>query len=221
MELRTVLGITEDVELLPTGDLNLLPDAEPTGERVVAAALAMQPELQAKIAAFMQADAAVALARANAWPDVTAGPTFEYDESKTVFVGGTLQIPLQVFNRKQGELMQAEAERARASADLEQSQVKVRMRALAAWQHYDNARRVARFLREEAGPASQRHAQDADKLFAAGQMDLLKVVEIRRRHLALREQLLEAESRAESYRIELEVLTGRVPLPASGDVPHE
>ena len=109
----------------------------------------------------------------------------------------------------------------RAVADLEQSQVKVRMRALAAWQHYDNARRAVQFLRDEALPASQRHSRDAEKLLAAGQVDLLKVVEIRRRHLALREQLLEAEGRAEGYRIEMEVLTGRIPLPAAADVRHE
>ena len=126
----------------------------------------------------------------------------------------TLQVPLQIFNRKQGEQMQAEAERARAAADFQQSRLKVKMRVVAAGQQYAGARRMVEFLRDQQMPASQRQLQDAEKLLAAGQVDLLKVVEVRRRNLALREQLLEAEGRAASQLVELETLIGSIPLPA-------
>jgi cobalt-zinc-cadmium efflux system outer membrane protein len=214
LELRAVLGMSDNTELLPEGELNLPPVADPAGQELVATALENQPELQAKAAALAQADAAVALARANSVPDVTAGPAFEYDEAKSYFVGATLQVPLQIFNRKQGELLQAEAERARAAADLEQSRLKVKMRTVAAAQQYATARRLADSLRRQQLPASQQQVQDAEKLLAAGQVDLLKVVEVRRRNLALREQLLDAESRAIGQLVELETLTGQLPLPS-------
>jgi len=83
------------------------------------------------------------LALANQKANVTFGPAIEVDESKTFFIGGTLQVPLQLYNKKEGEVLQAEAERAKAGAELEQVRIKVKMAVLAAWQQYEDARRLA------------------------------------------------------------------------------
>ncbi|HEV2971362.1 MAG TPA: TolC family protein [Pirellulales bacterium] len=211
LELRSTLGIAEVVQLEPQGDLKLPQQAaSPSLNTLVQAALATRPEIFAKTAALQQADAVVGLAIANQKADVTFGPAMEIDENKTFFIGATLQVPLQVYNKREGEVLQAEAERAKAATELEQSRLKVKMAVLAAWQQYEDARRLAATLANEALPASERHLQDAEKLLAAGQIDLLKLVELRRRHLAARQQLLEAQNQMVLRRIDLEILSGRL-----------
>ncbi len=164
----------------------------------------------------MQANAAAALAHANQRADFVVGPTFEVDESKTVFAGATLQVPLQIHNKKQGEMLQAEAERAKAAADLEQTQLKVKLKVQAAYEQYQSAERLAATLASESLPANQKHLQDAQRLLDVGQFDLLRLVELRRRNLLIRQQLLEAQNQAMLHRIEFETLTGRILSAARG-----
>jgi cobalt-zinc-cadmium efflux system outer membrane protein len=211
LELQTALGITEPLDLEPQGDLQLSPPTDNADlNGVVQAALANQPDVFAKMAALQQADAAVGLAIANQKADVTFGPATEVDENETFFIGATLQVPLQIYNRKEGEVMQAEAERSRAVAELELSRIKVKMAVLTAWQQYDDSRRLAALLANEALPQSQRYLQDADKLLAAGQIDFLKLIELRRRHLAARQQLADAQNQMVLRQIDLETLSGRL-----------
>ena len=211
IELQAALGITDLVELEPQGDLRLSPPTDYVDLNGVAqAALANQPEVFAKMAALQQADAAVGLAIANQKANVTFGPAAEVDENETFFIGATLQAPLQIYNRKEGEVMQAEAERSRAAAELEQTRIKVKMAVLTAWQQYDDARRLAALLANEALPQSERYLRDADKLLAAGQIDFLKLVELRRRHLVARQQLADAQNQMVLRQIDLETLSGRL-----------
>ncbi len=212
LELQAALGIAEPLELEPQGDLQLSPPTEYADlNSTVQAAATNQPEIFAKMSALQQADAAVGLAIANQRANFTMGPAFEQDETKTTFIGATLQMPLQIFNRKEGEVMQAEAERARAAAELEQARIKVKMAVLTAWQQYGDARRLAALLANEALPQSERYLRDADKLLAAGQIDFLKLIELRRRHLAARQQLADAQNQMVLRRIDLETLAGRLP----------
>ncbi len=216
-DLRLTLGLADPGELMPQGEI-ALPDAEgPIDfDALSAAAGDNQPEVRAKAAALAQADAAVALAHANQRADITAGPALEIDENKTFFAGATLQVPLQFYNKKQGELLQAEAEREKAAADLEQTRLKVKLGVRSAWEQYAAARRTTELLAIEVLPASQRHLQDAQRLLDAGQMDLLRLMELRRRNLAIRQQLLDAQHQMVVHRIEFETLTGRL-LTAESD----
>jgi cobalt-zinc-cadmium efflux system outer membrane protein len=219
LELRSAVGMAEDVQLEPRGDLQLPRQLEIGVAGLVQAALSTQPDVFAKLAAFQQADAAVGLAIANQKADVTFGPAMEVDENKTFFIGGTLQVPLQIYNKKEGEVLQAEAERAKAAAELEQSRLKVKMAVLAAWQQYDDARRLAATLAEQVLPTSDRYLQDAEKLLSAGQIDLLKLVELRRRRLAAQQQLLDAQNQMVLRQIELETLSGNLLAPYL--LPHD
>jgi cobalt-zinc-cadmium efflux system outer membrane protein len=219
LELRSALGMAEEVQLEPRGDLQLPRQFETGVNGLVQAALSTQPDVFAKQAALVQADAAVGLAIANQKADVTFGPAMEVDENKTFFIGGTLQVPLQIYNKKEGEVLQAEAERAKAAAELEQSRVKVKMAVLAAWQQSDDARRLAAVLVEQVLPTSDRYLQDADKLLSAGQIDLLKLVELRRRRLMAQQQLLDAQNQMVLRQIDLETLSGNLLAPYI--LPHD
>ncbi len=226
VDLRSSLGIAEGVQLVPQGGLNLpiempiavsaaninanIEDRSASIELLVQSALQTLPEVQAKAAALRQAAAAEQLARANQHANITAGPAIEIDESKTFFAGATIQVPLQIYNRRQGERLQAEAERAKAAADLEQTRLKVKIRILAAYDAYASVQRIAAALANDVLPASQQRLVDADKLLSAGQLDLLKLVELRRRLLAARQQLLESQNQMALRLIELDALTGRL-----------
>lgn len=221
LELRSALGIADELQLEPQGDLHFPPQPTTSLNGLMQGALDAQPEVFAKAAALQQASAAVGLAIANQKADVTFGPAIEVDENKTFFIGGTLQVPLQIYNKKEGEVLQAEAERAKAAAELEQTRLKVKMAVLAAWQQYDDARRLAATIANEVLPASDRYLQDADKLLSAGQIDLLKLVELRRRRLLARQQLLDAQNQMVLRQIDLETLSGRLlsPEPTSHESP--
>jgi cobalt-zinc-cadmium efflux system outer membrane protein len=211
LELQTTLGITEPVQLDPQGELRFSPPTDFAElNTFVQSALATQPEIFAKMSALQQADAAVGLAIANQKANVTFGPATEVDENETLFIGATLQVPLQIYNKKEGEVMQAESERSRAAAELEQSRIKVKMAVLTAWQQYEDARRLAATLSEGTLPLSERYLRDAEKLLAAGQIDLLKLVELRRRYLAARQQLVDAQNQMVLRQIDLETLSGRL-----------
>jgi outer membrane protein, heavy metal efflux system len=213
LELRSVLGIADELQLEPQGDLHFPPQPSPSLNGLIQRALDAQPEVIAKGAALQQASAAVGLAIASQKADVTFGPAIEVDENKTFFIGGTLQVPLQIYNKKEGEVLQAEAERAKAAAELEQVRIKVKMAVLAAWQQYDDARRLAATIAGDVLPTSDRYLQDAEKLQSAGQIDLLKLVELRRRRLLAQEQLLEAQNQMVLRQIDLETLSGRLLSP--------
>ncbi len=228
-DLKATLGLDDQTELVPQGEIDLppvdvtglpqanLPAGAPSGLTPLNESAALEqialdalPELQAKTAALQQANAAVQLACANQRVNVTAGPAVEVDENKTLFVGATVQVPLQIFNRHEGELLQAEAERAKAAADLEQSRLKIKIRVRAAYQAWLAARLLADRLERDVVPQSEKRARDAEQLVDAGQLDLLKLVEILRRHVQVREQLIEAQNQATLRHIELDALIGRL-----------
>ena len=125
-------------------------------------------------------------------------------------------MPLQFFNKKQGELLQAEAEREKTAADLEQTRLKVKLGVRSAWEQYAAARRTTELLAVDVLPASQHHLQDAQRLLDAGQLDLLRLMELRRRNLAVRQQLLDAQHQMVVHRIAFDTLTGRL-LTAESD----
>jgi outer membrane protein, heavy metal efflux system len=219
LELRTALGIADELQLEPQGDLHFPPQPPTSLNGLIQGAIAAQPEVFAKAFALQQTNAAVGLAIANQKVNVTFGPAMEVDEAKTYFIGGTLQVPLQIYNKKEGEVLQAEAERAKAAAELEQTRLKVKMAVLAAWQQYEDARRLAATLANDVLPTSDRYLQDAEKLLSAGQIDLLKLVELRRRRLIARQQLLDAQNQMVLRQIDLEALSGRLLFPEP--VSHE
>ena len=194
IELRTVLGLTDPGELQPQGDVDLPEDQGPIDLEVVSAAASdSQPEVRAKAAASRRP------MRRLPWPMRISGPTSRparrsrLTKTKRSSPAATLQVPLQLFNRKQGELLQAEAERAKAAADLEQTRLKVRLEIRSTWVQYAAAQKTIDLLAGDVLPASQRHLQDAQRLLDAGQIDLLKLVELRRRNLLIRQQLLDAQ----------------------------
>ena len=114
--LRALAGaafIAPDVDVV--GDLGF-PTIALSHDEAIQRALAARPDLQAAEAARAKARADVALARANAWWDIT--PQLEYKRTDTndQTFGFGISIPLRVFDRNQGEIARTQAEVDRVSA---------------------------------------------------------------------------------------------------------
>lgn len=123
--LRALVGaasVAPDVDVI--GDLGFR-DLGVSRDEAIQRALAARPDLQAAEATRDKAKADVALARANAWWDIT--PQLEYKRTDTndQTFGFGLSLPLRVFDRNQGEIArtQAEVDRVTAQRDATVAQI--------------------------------------------------------------------------------------------------
>lgn len=172
------------------------PGAVPALGALMAGLRSRHPELAVRRAALSEAHARVELADREAWPvpvigvELTReGPTGGAGNS---IVLGTLQLPLPLFQRNQGERAQSRAQAAalRAEEDLEQQAIESRL----ARAHADLSLAVARL---DVIAASTPSVADTlaliERGFAAGELPLIDV-------LAARQRLLDAErARLEAY----------------------
>ena len=171
-----------DVE--PVGTLGV-PAMTEESDALVAEALARRPDLRAAERSRESGEAAVRLARASRWPDVTVGLAYTHSEFQVSgdlpnTLGTTFSVPLPVFDRNQGEIVRAEAEAAIARHEVDQLRLTIPQEVRAAVTRYTVARdRVRRFeegFTRQAGEA--RHA--AEVSYREGNVSLLEFLEAER-----------------------------------------
>lgn len=88
------------------------------------AALTNRADIQASLARYDAADAALRLELAKRFPDVILGPSFSYDQGQNK-IGLNADAVLPVFNRNGGPIAEAKAKRALAAAQFTALQGKV------------------------------------------------------------------------------------------------
>jgi cobalt-zinc-cadmium efflux system outer membrane protein len=87
-------------------------------------ALTDRADIQASLARYDAADAAVRLELAKRFPDLTLGPSYSYDQGQNK-IGLSAAAALPIFNRNGGPIDEAEAKRALAAAQFEALQTNV------------------------------------------------------------------------------------------------
>lgn len=163
----------------------------------LAAATGLLPQaaaLQAAAHDYQVAEEALREAVAGQYPGLRIGPaaSFEYDGEWTSFLGLAFSLDLPLFNRNQGAIARATADRdhSRAAyvAQLHQ------MRADLADAHADLAgqRRLLEFMNREVLPPAAETLRLTEKSFAAGELDLLQLLQAQTAVIAIKEQYLEA-----------------------------
>jgi outer membrane protein TolC len=123
-------------------------------------------------------------------------------------IGAQINLPLPFPNRHRGEIMQGEAEEVRAALELRQAEVEVCEDVAAALARLDVAEKRAEIFRSQALPDLRRAVEDMEKLFQAGDVDLLKVIDVRRKLLKARDSYLDALWSVRQARAELLAATG-------------
>jgi cobalt-zinc-cadmium efflux system outer membrane protein len=191
-ELRRALGVVEG-NFTVQGTLGL-PPAQDDADGLLALALEQRPDMHAHQAAVAEADARVRLAIADRYGNPNVGPAYEYDPTRINLIGVQFTLPLPILNTHRGEICQRVAERARAALELRQAEITIRQDVTASLARLNATRRWAETYRDELLPELQKSLDAVQELFVAAEpgVDLLRLLDIRRKVIKARDAYLDA-----------------------------
>jgi cobalt-zinc-cadmium efflux system outer membrane protein len=180
-------------------------------EQLLQLALASRPEIAAAQAQVESSRAALCLARADRIPVPSLGPAYELNETGESFYGLTLTTPLPLLNTGAALVRQREAEYHRDCVSLEQARQQVAAQVgavLAKWtQVRDSAARAQARLEPIAVQAGR-----MQRLFEAGQTDLVKWLQVRQRLIETQGAGLDTQWQSIQAYADLLVALGSAPL---------
>jgi outer membrane protein, heavy metal efflux system len=215
-DLRQQVGISQvAASLEPAGQLAAPAGPTPDDEAaLIRVALATRPEIQSARSQVASSRAAVALARAERIPVPSVGPAYEKDESGVSYYGVGLSSPIPVWNAGGPLVRQREAEYHRDVVALEQVQERTTAQVkatLAKWRQMQGSVRRTQSLAE---PLQEQVAR-MERLFDAGQADVLRLLQVQRRSLEGRSAQLDAVWQATQAYADLLTAIGTAPLVGS------
>jgi cobalt-zinc-cadmium efflux system outer membrane protein len=115
--------------------------ANPTWEAALERLLSESPELASAYAGVERARCALARAQAGRSPDLDLGASVRYsDETNSTLASIGVGLPLQIFDRKQGNISKAQAELIEAHREVERVQLALQDRLAAVFKEYISAR---------------------------------------------------------------------------------
>jgi len=148
-------------------------------EMLVQQALASRPDLRAAETDQDRAKADHALARANAWWDVT--PQIEYQRiGPDNTVGFAISLPLRIFDRNQGEIAKTRAEMARVAAVRRSTELQVRNDVSTDFTTYQTQRQRVMTLRDTYLPKAQDARDIVEYAYRRGGQSLLDFLDAQR-----------------------------------------
>ena len=202
-DLRSALGVVGGGAFDLQGDLaapaalwhGLETAPQPVASALADAAREQRPDRRAREAAVAEADAQLRLEVANRYGNVTAGPTYEYDNSSINNVGAVVSVPLPALNLHRGEILQRQAEKARAVLDLRQTDVEIDQEVEAALRRLAQARAWADTYNKDVLPNLETSLKDIRLLFESGDptVGALQILDVQRKLLKARDGLLDAQ----------------------------
>ncbi|MFP4250625.1 MAG: TolC family protein [Armatimonadota bacterium] len=210
--LRRILGLPSEASLSPEGDLPTAPAAMPSGDDLIAVALAERPEVHAADLGARAADLDLRLQRRSAWQHVELGPAYTREPEGEELWGFVLGVDLPINDNNRAQRRRAEAElrqaedRARAARSMVVEEVEV------AREHLALAARREALLRETVIPAREQAHQFAQTHYMQMELSMLPVIETRRELASARRMHVEARRQVAEALVELEfAVGGRLP----------
>lgn len=184
-----------------------VPEALPTQDAFFAK-LAAHPRFALQQSVVAGRRASLELERAQAAQDVTVsgGARFLRDGSDAAFVAG-VSVPIPFRNKNQGNIRAAREILAGAEQGVRAVEVELRAAFTAAWQELTAAHAAAKSLRREALPATEEAYAAVRHAYGQGQLPLIDVLDAQRALVALRKDLLDAESAYAAALARAEALT--------------
>lgn len=166
------------------------------------AALTTRGDIQASLARYAAAQAALRLQLANRFPNLSVGPGYQYDQGQNKF-SLSLQSDLPIFNANGGPIGEAEARRREAAASFIALQAQIIGeidRALAAWRTASQSLEAAQTL---ATRQADRKARNA-RVFRAGAIDHVALLTGEIEYAAGQDAMFQAQSAQRSALGQLE-----------------
>ena len=218
--LRAVLGLEEGARLRPAGDFStprpgLPADVAP----LVVRALAQRPDLVSLRHARVAARGRVALERASVAPDVTVEAFYDFEQSKLDrvpldrdhLIGIAVALPIPLFNRRQGEILEAEREVGRIEAEIRALEVQVRRDVAVAVAGLLRATERATAYEKDILPLSERNLEQHREAYRLGQVGTLEVLRAEEEAIKVRAAYVEALRDRAAALGELEAAIGGEP----------
>jgi outer membrane protein TolC len=192
-DLHAALGVP-GVSLVLQGDLNLPPLPDGSAGELAEAARERRPERHSREAAIAEADARLLLERANRFGNLTAGPTYEYDNSSIHNIGVQFALPLPVLNARRADILQRQAEKGRAEADLRAIDARIGLDVEAALLRLKHARAWAETY-EDVVRDLEKNLNNFKDLFEAPEQGVtaLGILDVQRKVLVARSGQLDAQ----------------------------
>jgi len=203
-KLAALMGLGSPREL-PAGPFDA-PDARQAFElpRLTDEALQHRPDLRAAGAGRSQAEAELAAARREVYPDVAVGATyvnsdFTVSGDNPNSLALSLSLPLPLFDRNQAGIGRAEVDIRRADNDVERLRIQVVREVAEAVRRADRARVLLAVFEGppggQGGMAAQaeKALQVAEKSYKAGAISLLELLEAQRTYLDTRGRYVHAQ----------------------------
>lgn len=180
-------------------------------EAAAPATLVGHPTLRALQAEASSADARAKAARRDAWPDVTLGiGQRDFEEGAIDAQGGLFAIGVEVplFNRRQGEIQAAdsEARALRAEASLVRSRLQAQVGE--ARRMLEVRRAAVLDLKAQAAGEGGSLSVMAEAAYAAGEIDVMALIDAQRTELALAGEITALSRAAREAYIQLQYLSG-------------
>jgi outer membrane protein, heavy metal efflux system len=184
-----------------------IPDALP-GEEAFLARSARHPRLAFQDAVVETRRASLELERAQAVQDVTVGGGVRFlrEGTDAAFVAG-VSVPLPVRNKNQGAIRAARETLAGAGQSRQAAEIDLRAQVSAVWRQLEAARTAAQMLRRDALPATEDARALVRRAYEEGRLPLIDVLDAQRELVALRREILDAETACVVALARLEGLT--------------
>ena len=179
-QLRRQLGIPELARsITPAGALHLPWGPEPADEEfLIGTALKHHPLIHAAESRVEASRAAVCLARADRIPVASVGPVYESDETGTTFYGLAVSSPVHVLNSGKPLVYQREVEYRRDVTELNQLRNRITAEVQASLAKWSRTQALVDEV-VASTRAIQSQNERMEQLFAAGQTDLLRLLQAR------------------------------------------
>lgn len=197
------------------GDLETLA-AIPSGESLQRL-LVQNPAIARWDAELDQRRAAVALEKANRIPDIVlSGGVRQFEESDDHALVVGIGLPLPLFNRNQGGILEAQAGLAKAEAERKAVEVGLGAELAEAYQALAASHSEASALRDQVLPSAQRAFDGAQRGYQEGKFGFLDVLDAQRTLFDVKGQYVEALARFQKGKTVVERFIGQGLDSASG-----
>jgi len=165
-QLSSIVGTDLPVTEL-VGDLSQIPAAK-TYEEQLARLTETSPEVAAAFSEMARSQNALARAEREPIPNITTIASVQRDNATSDTIAGVqIGIPLPIWNRNQGEIMQAQAEISQARRNVDRVQLNLKRRLAVAFQRYSSAQERARIYSTVIIPKSDENFKLVQGAFPA------------------------------------------------------
>jgi outer membrane protein, heavy metal efflux system len=210
-DLRMMLRIPPEVELELVTDLAYRA-AEPNYARLLEYALANRPDIRSKRLTRDKRKTELQLAKAIRYPNVTTnlgysvqGPQGPDNQQQW---GLGLSVPLPVFNRNQGGIVEAEVAVSSIDAEIEKTEIQIQNEVAVAYRKFLHGRKLVEAMNGAIAQASTLFAT-AQQAFARKEIGIVDLENTRRSYADTEENHLEAIFGYQQNWLRLEWAAGR------------